>query len=185
MNSIHLINTLAAPLRSFSPPSLFPQCHYTIRSSAVPKRRRSSHSSGFRLASGPAVNSVPVSLLLSDQAPFLRYRVPYLFSFLLRVAFLPSQRENGTYTVADFMTKKQDLHVVKTTTTVDEGTTMLCKVFFFFYVIYCIYLYIVIFPWIIALEALVNNRISGLPVIDDNWNLVIVFFPSLFFCSVE
>ncbi|QCD83284.1 hypothetical protein DEO72_LG2g3628 [Vigna unguiculata] len=143
MNSIHLINTLAAPLRSFSPPSLFPQCHYTIRSSAVPKRRRSSHSSGFRLASGPAVNSVPVSLLLSDQAPFLRYRVPYLFSFLLRVAFLPSQRENGTYTVADFMTKKQDLHVVKTTTTVDE-----------------------------ALEALVNNRISGLPVIDDNWNLV-------------
>ncbi|BAT74941.1 hypothetical protein VIGAN_01272400 [Vigna angularis var. angularis] len=111
MSSIHLINTLAAPLRSFSPPSLFPQCHYPIRSSAVPKRRRSSHSSGFRLASSPTVNSVP--------------------------------RENGTYTVADFMTKKQDLHVVKTTTTVDE-----------------------------ALEALVNNRISGLPVIDDNWNLV-------------
>ncbi|WVZ23284.1 hypothetical protein V8G54_001828 [Vigna mungo] len=100
-----------SPLRSFSPPSLFPQCHYPIRSSAVLKRRRSSHSSGFRLASSPTVNSVP--------------------------------RENGTYTVADFMTKKQDLHVVKTTTTVDE-----------------------------ALEALVNNRISGLPVIDGNWNLV-------------
>ncbi|ESW25572.1 hypothetical protein PHAVU_003G047400 [Phaseolus vulgaris] len=111
MNSIHLINTLAAPFRSCSPPSLFPQCHYPLRSSAVPKRRRFSHSSGFRLASTPTVNSVP--------------------------------RGNGTYTVADFMTKKQDLYVVKTTTTVDE-----------------------------ALEALVNNRISGLPVIDDNWNLV-------------
>ncbi|TKY59063.1 CBS domain-containing protein CBSX1 [Spatholobus suberectus] len=111
MSSIHLINTLAAPLRSFSPPSLFPQCHYSLRSSAVPKRRRSSHSSGFRLASSPTVNSVPPG--------------------------------NGTYTVADFMTKKQHLRVVKTTTTVDE-----------------------------ALEALVNNRISGLPVIDDDWNLV-------------
>lgn len=56
----------------------------------------------------------------------------------------------------------------------------------FYYVIYCIYLYIVIFPWITALEALVNNRISGLPVIDDNWNLVIFLSPSLFFfCSVE
>ncbi|XP_061367896.1 CBS domain-containing protein CBSX2, chloroplastic-like [Gastrolobium bilobum] len=109
MSSIHLINTLTAPVRSF--PFLFPQCHSPLPSSAVPKRRRSSHSSGFRLASVPTVNSVP--------------------------------RGNGTYTVADFMTKKQYLHVVKTTTTVDE-----------------------------ALEALVNNRISGLPVIDDDWNLV-------------
>ncbi|XP_027346746.1 CBS domain-containing protein CBSX2, chloroplastic-like [Abrus precatorius] len=110
MSSIHLINTLSAPLRSFSP-SLFPQCHSPRRPSAVPKRRRFSHSARFRLASGPTVNSVP--------------------------------RENGTYTVADFMTTKQNLYVVKTTTTVDE-----------------------------ALEALVNNRISGLPVIDDDWNLV-------------
>ncbi|XP_004505249.1 CBS domain-containing protein CBSX2, chloroplastic-like [Cicer arietinum] len=52
-------------------------------------------------------------------------------------------RANGTYTVSDFMTKKHNLHVVKTTTSVDE-----------------------------ALEALVINRISGLPVIDDDWNLV-------------
>ncbi|KAL2344785.1 hypothetical protein Fmac_006070 [Flemingia macrophylla] len=113
MSSIHLAHTLAvaAPLRSVTPPSLFPQCHSPLRSSAVPKRRRFSHSSGFRLASGSTVNSVP--------------------------------RGNGTYTVADFMTKKQDLLVVKTTTTVDE-----------------------------ALEALVNNRISGFPVIDDDWNLV-------------
>ncbi|KAG5143740.1 hypothetical protein JHK82_019435 [Glycine max] len=111
MTSIHLINTLAAPLRSFSPPSPFPQCHSPLRSSAAPKRRRFANSSGFRLASSQTVNSVP--------------------------------RGNGTYTVADFMTKKQDLHVVKTTTTVDE-----------------------------ALEALVNYRISGLPVIDEVWNLV-------------
>ena len=111
MTSIHLINTLAAPLRSFSPPSLFPQCHSPLRSSAAPNRRRFANSSGFRLASSQTVNSVP--------------------------------RGNGTYTVADFMTKKQDLHVVKTTTTVDE-----------------------------ALEALVNYRISGLPVIDEVWNLV-------------
>ncbi|OVA15875.1 CBS domain [Macleaya cordata] len=41
------------------------------------------------------------------------------------------------------MTKKEDLHVVKPTTTVDE-----------------------------ALETLVENRITGFPVIDDDWKLV-------------
>ncbi|TXG64272.1 hypothetical protein EZV62_011266 [Acer yangbiense] len=50
---------------------------------------------------------------------------------------------NGTYTVGDFMTRKEDLHVAKTTTTVDE-----------------------------ALEALVEKRITGFPVIDDDWTLV-------------
>ncbi|XP_057965758.1 CBS domain-containing protein CBSX1, chloroplastic [Malania oleifera] len=50
---------------------------------------------------------------------------------------------NGVYTVGDFMTRKEDLHVVKPTTTVDE-----------------------------ALEALVENRITGFPVIDDDWKLV-------------
>ena len=33
------------------------------------------------------------------------------------------QRKNATYTVGNFMTKKEYLHVVKTTTTVDEGIT--------------------------------------------------------------
>ncbi|XVE87086.1 hypothetical protein DITRI_Ditri18aG0088100 [Diplodiscus trichospermus] len=49
----------------------------------------------------------------------------------------------GVYTVGDFMTRKEDLHVVKPTTTVDE-----------------------------ALEALVEHRITGFPVIDDEWKLV-------------
>ncbi|XP_022763421.1 CBS domain-containing protein CBSX2, chloroplastic-like [Durio zibethinus] len=50
---------------------------------------------------------------------------------------------NGNYMVGDFMTRKQDLHVVKTITSVDE-----------------------------ALEALVEKRVTGFPVIDDNWKLV-------------
>ncbi|XVF01288.1 hypothetical protein REPUB_Repub04eG0074900 [Reevesia pubescens] len=50
---------------------------------------------------------------------------------------------NGNYTVGDFMTKKEDLHVVKPTTSVDE-----------------------------ALEALVERRVTGFPVIDDDWKLV-------------
>lgn len=45
--------------------------------------------------------------------------------------------------MGDFMTKKEELHVVKPTTTVDE-----------------------------ALKALVENRITGFPVIDDDWKLV-------------
>ncbi|KAK6923066.1 CBS domain [Dillenia turbinata] len=49
----------------------------------------------------------------------------------------------GVYTVGEFMTKREDLHVVKPTTTVDE-----------------------------ALETLVENRITGFPVIDDDWKLV-------------
>nr|POE71532.1 cbs domain-containing protein cbsx1, chloroplastic [Quercus suber] len=55
---------------------------------------------------------------------------------------------NGVYTVGDFMTRKEDLHVVKPTMTVDEA----------------------FLPT--ALEALVENRITGFPIIDDNWKLV-------------
>ncbi|KAJ6916313.1 CBS domain-containing protein CBSX1 [Populus alba x Populus x berolinensis] len=51
--------------------------------------------------------------------------------------------KNGVYTVGDFMTRKEDLQVVKPTTTVDE-----------------------------ALESLVEHRITGFPVIDDDWKLV-------------
>ncbi|KAK7263166.1 hypothetical protein RJT34_30751 [Clitoria ternatea] len=51
--------------------------------------------------------------------------------------------KSGVYTVGEFMTRKEDLHVVKPTTTVDE-----------------------------ALETLVEQRITGFPVIDDDWSLV-------------
>ncbi|XP_042028395.1 CBS domain-containing protein CBSX1, chloroplastic-like isoform X2 [Salvia splendens] len=50
---------------------------------------------------------------------------------------------NGVYRVGDFMTRKEDLHVVKSTTTVEQ-----------------------------ALQMLVENRITGFPVIDDDWKLV-------------
>ncbi|KAJ6804027.1 CBS domain-containing protein CBSX1, chloroplastic [Iris pallida] len=50
---------------------------------------------------------------------------------------------NGVFTVGDFMTKREELHTVKPTTTVDE-----------------------------ALQKLVENRITGFPVIDDDWKLV-------------
>ncbi|GMI68814.1 CBS domain containing protein 1, CYSTATHIONE [BETA]-SYNTHASE DOMAIN-CONTAINING PROTEIN 2 [Hibiscus trionum] len=49
----------------------------------------------------------------------------------------------GVYIVGDFMTRKEDLQVVKPTTTVDE-----------------------------ALQTLVEHRISGFPVVDDDWKLV-------------
>ncbi|CAI0557405.1 unnamed protein product [Linum tenue] len=50
---------------------------------------------------------------------------------------------NGTYKVGDFMTRKEDLLVVKPSTGVDQ-----------------------------ALEVIVEKRITGFPVIDDHWNLV-------------
>ncbi|GAA0144796.1 hypothetical protein Leryth_014109 [Lithospermum erythrorhizon] len=52
-------------------------------------------------------------------------------------------QRDGSYTVGDFMTRKEELHVVKPCTSVDE-----------------------------ALEALVEKRITGFPVVDDEWNLV-------------
>ncbi|KAK9670374.1 hypothetical protein RND81_13G197200 [Saponaria officinalis] len=54
-----------------------------------------------------------------------------------------SPSKNGVYTVGDFMTTKENLAVVKPSTTVDE-----------------------------ALEILVEKRITGFPVIDDDWKLV-------------
>ncbi|WCJ31219.1 CBS domain-containing protein CBSX1 chloroplastic [Euphorbia peplus] len=51
--------------------------------------------------------------------------------------------KSGVYTVGDFMTNKEDLQVVKPTTTVDE-----------------------------ALQSLVEHRITGFPVIDEDWKLV-------------
>ncbi|XP_020590856.1 CBS domain-containing protein CBSX1, chloroplastic-like [Phalaenopsis equestris] len=53
------------------------------------------------------------------------------------------QSNNGVYSVADFMTKKEDLVVVKPSTSVDE-----------------------------ALEKLARHRITGFPVIDDDWKLI-------------
>ena len=43
---------------------------------------------------------------------------------LYKIVFLSLadvQPKSGVYTVGDFMTRKEDLHVVKPTTTVDEG----------------------------------------------------------------
>ncbi|XP_062021651.1 CBS domain-containing protein CBSX2, chloroplastic-like isoform X2 [Rosa rugosa] len=54
-----------------------------------------------------------------------------------------SAPRNGNYTVSDFMTTKEHLHVVKPSTTVDQ-----------------------------ALDFLVEKRITGFPVIDDDWKLV-------------
>jgi len=51
--------------------------------------------------------------------------------------------KHEVFTVGDFMTRKENLIVVKPTTMVDE-----------------------------ALESLVANRITGLPVVDDDWKLV-------------
>ncbi|KAL9266171.1 CBS domain-containing protein [Drosera capensis] len=54
-----------------------------------------------------------------------------------------SLHKSGVYIVSDFMTRKENLQVVKPSTSVDE-----------------------------ALEALVDNRITGFPVVDDDWKLV-------------
>ncbi|PSS26115.1 CBS domain-containing protein [Actinidia chinensis var. chinensis] len=73
----------------------------------------------------------------------LRLQSPFVVSANSSGTTNSTPTRSGVYTVGDFMTRKEDLHVVKTTTTVDE-----------------------------ALDALVEKRITGFPVIDDDWKLV-------------
>ncbi|KAJ6353077.1 hypothetical protein OIU76_002151 [Salix suchowensis] len=70
-------------------------------------------------------------------------RSPYFIEATSSGTLMANSPKSGVYTVGDFMTRKEDLHVVKPTTTVNE-----------------------------ALETLVDRRITGFPVIDDDWKLV-------------
>lgn len=70
-------------------------------------------------------------------------RLPAVRSVAAHFANNNTTSSDGTYTVADFMTKKANLLVVEASTTVDK-----------------------------ALEVLVEKRITGFPVVDGDWNLV-------------
>lgn len=48
---------------------------------------------------------------------------PMLWLARTNVLLFTSQPRDGHYSVGDFMTRKEDLHVVKTTTKVGEGTS--------------------------------------------------------------
>ncbi|XP_023007339.1 CBS domain-containing protein CBSX1, chloroplastic-like [Cucurbita maxima] len=95
-----------------------------------------------RRPSSPIVHaSVSRSFSTSCRFTGLRKSTSIAANGTLMANSVPSS--NGVYTVGDFMTRKEELHVVKPTTTVEE-----------------------------ALEILVEKRITGFPVIDDNWKLV-------------
>ncbi|XP_077224809.1 CBS domain-containing protein CBSX1, chloroplastic-like [Tasmannia lanceolata] len=126
MDSLRLMEALV--LSRLSPASTtaqFPLLHLPLISSLTPKTR---------LLSQPLINR-------SDRRT--RFFHPSAVARGPTLMPNPVPPKNGAYAVGDFMTKKEDLHVVKPTTTVDE-----------------------------ALEAIVKNRITGFPVIDDDWKLV-------------
>lgn len=98
------------------------------------------------LAAGPCCCPSPPALAIRRAAP--NRRSVRMYAAAAAAAPTPAAgglvgHNNGVYTVGDFMTKRENLHVVKPTTSVDE-----------------------------ALEMLVQHRISGFPVVDDNWKLV-------------
>ncbi|KAM5576608.1 CBS domain-containing protein CBSX1, chloroplastic [Rosa sericea] len=99
-------------------------------------------------------NRLPCLLLLSlpgrrpfsvsvVTCPILGLRRSFAVSGAASDTFMANSSKNGVLTVGDFMTRREDLHVVNPTTTVDE-----------------------------AIELLVENRITGFPVIDGDWKLV-------------
>ncbi|XP_076956155.1 CBS domain-containing protein CBSX1, chloroplastic-like [Bidens hawaiensis] len=93
------------------------------------------------MASVPHLHSATVFHHTTLPSPCVSRRPTLIFTATLTANSLPPK--TGALIVGDFMTRKDKLHVVKPTTTVDE-----------------------------ALEALVKHRISGFPVVDDDWNLV-------------
>ncbi|KAG6406595.1 hypothetical protein SASPL_134201 [Salvia splendens] len=78
------------------------------------------------------------------------------FSFASNGSTSSVPTREGIYTVGDFMTGKEHLHAVKPTTTIDE-----------------------------ALDILVEKRITGFPVIDDDWKLVMLDLLYFMFCLKE
>ncbi|XP_062101937.1 CBS domain-containing protein CBSX1, chloroplastic-like [Humulus lupulus] len=132
MGSIRVADSLAMatahlatrPSSAFPPPSFTCRLPYPFLSRPAPRLLPS-------LSSGAASNFVFG----------LRRSSVVAANCTLTANSVPAK--SGVYTVGDFMTKKDDLHVVKPTTTVDE-----------------------------ALETLVENRITGFPVIDEDWKLV-------------
>ena len=97
------------------------------------------------------------------------------------------QGKNGGYTVGDFMTGKQHLHVVKPTTSVDDGKYSKDEKKRYLYVsnsIICFFFSLSLFEMLTALELLVEKKVTGLPVIDDDWNLVYSLFSLLLLCCV-
>lgn len=71
--------------------------------------------------------------------------------------------------------RQEELHVVKPTTTVEEGNLIKVQLKFYFLrdniaSAFTLFLAHCFLPT--ALEALVENRITGFPVIDDDWKLV-------------
>ncbi|KAJ0983831.1 hypothetical protein J5N97_002187 [Dioscorea zingiberensis] len=92
----------------------------------------------------------PCRILLPVSRPILTplsSRLSHVASCLPLAALMANNNSvspnNDFYTVGDFMTRKEELHVVKPTTSIDE-----------------------------AIQTLVENRVTGFPVIDDDWNLV-------------
>ncbi|EYU42688.1 hypothetical protein ABFS82_14G107500 [Erythranthe guttata] len=76
---------------------------------------------------------------------FSEFRRPSALPFATASIDTPNSvpPRDGIFTVGDFMTRREHLHVVKPTTTVDE-----------------------------ALDTLVEKRITGFPVVNDDWKLV-------------
>ncbi|KAM3210913.1 hypothetical protein ACQJBY_064657 [Aegilops geniculata] len=102
---------------------------------AVAGGRRSRLSAVPRMSSGAPLVRPPASSVRAFAVTAARGKLPHRTSVAVE--------GGGVYTVGDFMTKREQLHVVKPSTSVDE-----------------------------ALERLVEHRITGFPVTDDHWNLV-------------
>lgn len=82
-----------------------------------------------------------------------------------------SAPRHGNFTVGDFMTTKEHLHVVKPTTTVDQGMLEAQKLRLRLNRLSFLTDCFVSAPFT-ALDFLVEKRITGFPVIDDDWKLV-------------
>ncbi|KAL4582250.1 hypothetical protein LXL04_006794 [Taraxacum kok-saghyz] len=131
---LHATSTPSTMSMASIPPLLDPLSLSQFRSAAV------FHHHSLSLISSPPsrIYTLPSSFLLP-----LSRRPTFSVAAAATLTSNSVPPRNGILIVGDFMTTKDELHVVKPTTTVDE-----------------------------ALEKLVEHRITGFPVIDDTWKLV-------------
>ncbi|KAL3843908.1 hypothetical protein ACJIZ3_001311 [Penstemon smallii] len=116
---------------------------FTAELSAVVISTVHGHSLPCTLATPFPKNAVSTTPATRRRHQFSDFRRPEALPCATAGTTNSVPQHEEVYTVGDFMTRKEHLHVVKPTTTVDE-----------------------------ALDILVEKRVTGFPVIDDDWKLV-------------
>lgn len=120
------MRSLISRLEVVVPLSLLPPTPTSLhRQYQISPKRHTILCASFNRISPPTLtanNSTPVMLNSLSINSLTYLLTPLSLSLLIDcLIYVGQQQRNGVYIVGDFMTTKQDLHVVNSTTTVEQG----------------------------------------------------------------